>query len=64
MSRVLIFLFFLGYLVLPGHGQGIDSEVRVVQLSGIILGEDSTNAIPGVHVYVPRYGRGTTSNGY
>ncbi len=37
---------------------------RVVQLSGIVLGEDTTNAVPGVHVYVPKYGRGTTTNTY
>jgi len=35
---------------------------RVIQLSGIILGEDSVSGIPGVHVYVPKAGRGTTSN--
>lgn len=35
---------------------------RVLQLSGIILGNDSTSGIPGVHVYVPKAGRGTTSN--
>jgi hypothetical protein len=38
---------------------------RVIQLSGVILEEDSVSgrAIPGVHVYVPKAGRGTTSNG-
>lgn len=35
---------------------------RVMQLSGIILGEDSVAGLPGVHVYVPKAGRGTTSN--
>ncbi|QSE99285.1 carboxypeptidase-like regulatory domain-containing protein [Fulvivirga lutea] len=35
---------------------------KVIQLSGIILGEDSISGIPGVHVYVPKAGRGTTSN--
>ncbi len=40
---------------------------RVIQLSGIILGDDSLKSgIPGVHVYVPKAGRGTSSlrNGY
>ncbi len=36
----------------------------VVQLSGVVLGEDSITAIQGVHIYVPRYGRGTTTNPY
>ncbi|HYF67756.1 MAG TPA: carboxypeptidase-like regulatory domain-containing protein [Ohtaekwangia sp.] len=35
---------------------------RVIQLSGVILGEDSVSGIPGVHIYVPKAGRGTTTN--
>lgn len=37
---------------------------RVTQLSGIIIGEDSISGVPGVHIYVPKAGRGTTSNVY
>ncbi len=37
---------------------------RVIQFSGIIVGVDSTSGVPGVHVYVPKAGRGTTSNSY
>ncbi|MEQ9425506.1 MAG: carboxypeptidase-like regulatory domain-containing protein [Cyclobacteriaceae bacterium] len=37
---------------------------RIVQLSGIVVGEDSISGVPGVHVYVPTAGRGTTSNYY
>ena len=38
---------------------------RVIQLSGVVLEEDSISGrpIPGVHIYVPKAGRGTTSNG-
>ena len=36
----------------------------IIQFSGIIVGEDSTSGVPGVHVYVPKAGRGTTSNYY
>ena len=35
-----------------------------MQLSGIIVGEDSISGVPGVHIYVPKAGRGTTSNIY
>lgn len=35
---------------------------RVIQLSGVVLGEDSVSGIPGVHIYVPKAGRGTTTN--
>lgn len=35
---------------------------KVIQLSGVILNADSTDAIPGVNIYVPTKGRGTSSN--
>lgn len=35
---------------------------KIIQLSGIVLGEDSIAGIPGVHIYVPKAGRGTTTN--
>lgn len=39
------------------------AQKRVIQLSGIIISSDSLSGpIPGVHVYVPKAGRGTTSN--
>jgi hypothetical protein len=37
---------------------------QIVQFSGVIVGEDSTSGVPGVHIYVPKAGRGTTSNIY
>ena len=38
---------------------------RVIQLSGVVLEEDSISGrpLPGVHVYVPKAGRGITTNG-
>lgn len=60
----LIFLVALAVGVLfagsSAHAQG--TKRRLIQLSGIILGEDSTSGLPGVHVYVPKAGRGTSSN--
>ncbi|MEL6559650.1 MAG: carboxypeptidase-like regulatory domain-containing protein [Bacteroidota bacterium] len=41
-----------------------DPYKDVVQLSGIVLGSDSTNGLPGVHIYAPESGRGTTTNPY
>lgn len=38
-----------------------DLDKKVVQLSGIILNADSTDAVPGVNIYVPKKGRGTVS---
>jgi hypothetical protein len=42
-------------------GQG---KREVLQFSGVVVGEDSTSGVPGVHIYVPKAGRGTTSNNY
>ncbi|WP_133557579.1 carboxypeptidase-like regulatory domain-containing protein [Algoriphagus boseongensis] len=36
-------------------------DKKVIQLSGIILNADSTDAVPGVNIYVPKKGRGTVS---
>jgi hypothetical protein len=39
---------------------------KIIQLSGIVIEDDSVTGgrpMPGVHVYVPKAGRGTTTNG-
>ncbi len=38
-----------------------EQDRKVIQLSGIILNADSTDAVPGVNIYVPKKGRGTSS---
>lgn len=37
---------------------------NVMQLTGLVVGGDSLYGIPGVHVYVPKAGRGTSTNYY
>lgn len=54
-----LILLFLG--LGTAHAQD-EVERDIIQLSGVILNADSTDAIPGVNVYVPRKGRGTSSN--
>ncbi|MEM6736065.1 MAG: carboxypeptidase-like regulatory domain-containing protein [Bacteroidota bacterium] len=39
-------------------------EREVVQFTGIVFGIDSTSVIPGTHIYIPKSGRGTTTNPY
>jgi hypothetical protein len=48
--------------IIPGNAQ---QKKRVIQLSGVVLEEDSVSGVPlpGVHIYVPKAGRGTTTNG-
>jgi hypothetical protein len=41
-----------------------DLERDVVQFSGVVVTEDSTMGIPGVHLYVPKGGRGSSTNPY
>jgi len=36
---------------------------KVIQFTGVVLDEDSAS-IPGVHIYTPVYGRGTSTNQY
>lgn len=60
----LFLLFFVVASLLAikdGYAQG---KRTVIQFSGVVIGEDSTSGVPGVHIYVPKAGRGTTSNHY
>ena len=58
---VCLLVMLLG-VILPGKAQ---QKKRVIQLSGVVLEEDSVSGspVPGVHIYVPKAGRGTTTNG-
>ncbi len=38
------------------------SPLRVIQISGLVVGGDSLYGIPGVHVYIPKAGRGTVTS--
>ncbi len=41
------------------------AQKRVIQLSGIVMSQDSlSGGIPGVNIYVPKAGRGTATNLY
>ncbi len=61
---VLTLLFSALCLLIAGNKARAQDvpEQKVVQLSGIILNSDSTEAVPGVNIYVPKKGRGTSSN--
>ncbi len=37
-------------------------EKKVIQFSGLVVTGDSSYGVPGVHIYVPEAGRGTTTN--
>jgi len=56
-------LFFL--ITGTFYSVNAQQKKRVIQLSGVVLEEDSVSGgrpLPGVHVYVPKAGRGITTN--
>jgi len=64
-------VFWLVLLIAAGGVMTIStshaqSKRRIIQLSGIVLGEDSVSGLPGAHVFVPKAGRGTSTqpNGF
>ena len=59
---LVVWLVTLFGVLAVSDGMAQNYKRRVIQLSGVILGEDSVSGLPGVHVYVPKAGRGTTSN--
>lgn len=57
-----VILVLVGITTFPALSQ---STRRIIQLSGVVLGQDEKKEVyqlPGVHVYVPKAGRGTTTN--
>jgi hypothetical protein len=50
------------FLALPQDGRTQGGDLHIIQLSGVVLRPDSTGGVPGVHIYVPKAGRGTTTN--
>jgi hypothetical protein len=57
-----VLIFALGVILNPSRAFAQnDQDRKVIQLSGIILNADSTDAVPGVNIYVPKKGRGTSS---
>ncbi|MGB3617528.1 MAG: carboxypeptidase-like regulatory domain-containing protein [Catalinimonas sp.] len=37
---------------------------RVIQFSGLVVSGDEQYGVPGVHLYIPKAGRGTTTNAF
>jgi hypothetical protein len=54
------FLFFTFFIVSALRAQSEDRDV--IQFSGVVTTTDTTAGILGAHVYVPKAGRGTTTN--
>lgn len=61
ISTAFVFLMGIFFSSLEVKAQDVQ-EKKVIQLSGIILNADSTDAVAGVNIYVPTKGRGTSSS--
>lgn len=60
--RAVVLILVASLIGFCAHAQAPATK-RVIQLSGVIIASDSTSGpIPGVHIYVPKAGRGTSSN--
>jgi hypothetical protein len=61
-AGLVIILFIVSTLSANlAHGQG---KEHIIQFSGIIVGGDDSEPVAGAHIYVPKAGRGTSTNTY
>jgi len=57
-------LLLLGVLLLAAPAAQAQGKRKVVQFTGIVANGDSLLGVPGATVYVPKAGRGTSTNAY
>jgi hypothetical protein len=64
LSSVLFLLFLIcQHKALAQQETSVQNDPKVIQFTGVVLDTDSAS-IPGVHIYTPIYGRGTSTNMY
>ncbi|MEP5613619.1 MAG: carboxypeptidase-like regulatory domain-containing protein [Cyclobacteriaceae bacterium] len=59
----IVFTFLLIFSI-AGFCIAQDQEREIIQFTGVVFNQDSTSIVPGVHIYIPKSGRGTTTNPY
>ena len=59
MRKLFFFSILLLFFSISSQAQ---DDKKIIQFSGIVTTGDSLFGLPGVHVYVPKSGRGTTTN--
>lgn len=60
--RFILPIFFLVCLIFQASHVKAQGKPRIVQFSGLVVSGDSSYGIPGVHVFIPKSGRGSTTN--
>ena len=61
---IIAFFGFLSQFIVVHQASSQDSDRDVIQFSGVVSDQDTIAGILGAHVYVPKGGRGTTTNYY
>jgi hypothetical protein len=64
LQKIFLILVISIFLVLLTEKSSAQVVREPIQFTGIVVGEDSISGVPGVHIYVPKAGRGTTTNTY
>lgn len=59
-----ILLSIAAFCAFLSYSEAQEQEPKIIQFTGVVLGEDSISGIGGVHIYVPKAGRGSTTNPY
>ncbi len=52
------------FLLLFGLFTQAQNQRKIIQFTGVIFGMDTVSVVLGAHVYIPKSGRGTTTNSY
>jgi hypothetical protein len=60
--RILFSILFLLLVLCQASDLKAQGKPRIVQFSGLVVSGDSSYGIPGVHVFIPKSGRGSTTN--
>ncbi len=58
------YIVLFSVLVLATGQSQAQGKEPIIQFNGIIIGGEDSEPVPGAHIYVPKAGRGTTTNPY
>jgi hypothetical protein len=61
---VKILIALLITVVLVGFNTAQAQEKEIIQFTGVVFDQDSQSVVLGVHIYIPKSGRGTSTNPY
>jgi len=55
-------LLLVSWMFMGENAFSQGKDLQIIQFSGVVLQPDSSGGVLGVHIYVPKAGRGTTTN--